>query len=557
MVPLTIQALAISTMSSSLWLHDSNLRNYIGSQQLMAYAAELKLKLVDLAIEHEAVTRTQTGKDELRHIADRLQIMRALTTPFLRQDVARLSTITNEVVARLSEGDNNLPEMVLENCQKLDAEIDHLTSLPVTKPESLTSQFRTATFAATSSLVAAAVCGAFLLISLSSNTRKIKQNCERYWKREELLDVNESIRELKSLDVSFREMFATVENAEKAERALFNNIQDMIILLDENRRIINANIVAQKMFENLIGKKFDVLLVPLEVTEMENTLATSRNCGQPIRTICSLLSKDGEALFVEAAVQWDRQTASYYLLARDLTREKETEELKSEFFRRIRHKLSRPILDLQKIAEEFEFGQYGELNARGRKSLSGSRSSLERLGRLLKELNAITELHTFELSFTPSEFALDQLLNQSAAELSSLAQSRDVTISCDVAEGVLYADREKLLQVLINLLSNAIKFSPAGGQVTLSASISDSVCKIAVSDSGIGMSEEQLGSLFTQYEQFRATADGGEHAATMDGTGLGLYICKQIIERLSGTIEVRSSVGNGTTFTIKLPQHKP
>jgi signal transduction histidine kinase len=111
------------------------------------------------------------------------------------------------------------------------------------------------------------------------------------------------------------------------------------------------------------------------------------------------------------------------------------------------------------------------------------------------------------------------------------------------------ADRNKLRRVLVNLLSNAIKFTPKGGRVTLTAARAqaDMVC-IAVTDTGVGIPPEDLERLFDKYEQARSRATRSEK-----GTGLGLYITKQLVELHGGEIEVASQVGQGSTFSFTLP----
>jgi len=109
------------------------------------------------------------------------------------------------------------------------------------------------------------------------------------------------------------------------------------------------------------------------------------------------------------------------------------------------------------------------------------------------------------------------------------------------------ADRTKLRRILVNLLSNALKFTPKGGRVEVSAEQLDGRVSIAVSDTGVGIAPEDVARLFDKYEQARSRATRGEK-----GTGLGLYITKQLVELHGSRIKVKSEVGRGSTFSFTL-----
>lgn len=113
----------------------------------------------------------------------------------------------------------------------------------------------------------------------------------------------------------------------------------------------------------------------------------------------------------------------------------------------------------------------------------------------------------------------------------------------------LHADRDKIKQVLLNLLSNAIKYNRTGGEVILRAAKENGQVYIEVEDNGLGIPEEDLPHLFEKFYRVR------QHEGKASGSGLGLALCKQIIQAHGGRIEVKSAIGKGTKFTIFLP-HK-
>jgi two-component system cell cycle sensor histidine kinase PleC len=111
------------------------------------------------------------------------------------------------------------------------------------------------------------------------------------------------------------------------------------------------------------------------------------------------------------------------------------------------------------------------------------------------------------------------------------------------------ADRTKLRRVLVNLLSNALKFTPKGGRVEVRAEPEGDGVRLTVADTGVGIAPEDVARLFDKYEQARSRATRGEK-----GTGLGLYITRQLVELHGGEIQVTSELGRGSTFSFTIPQ---
>jgi signal transduction histidine kinase len=146
-------------------------------------------------------------------------------------------------------------------------------------------------------------------------------------------------------------------------------------------------------------------------------------------------------------------------------------------------------------------------------------------------------------------FALDTLLNESLLLLEGQAQTKEIKIRKSNFEGqMIFADAQLIKQVIVNLLSNAIKFSPEKSEIIVSYTNTNNRHQIKVCDQGVGLTQEQISKLFQSFSQIR------EHQnEAIKGTGLGLAISKKIIELHQGSIDVQSTVGSGSCFTITLP----
>jgi signal transduction histidine kinase len=174
----------------------------------------------------------------------------------------------------------------------------------------------------------------------------------------------------------------------------------------------------------------------------------------------------------------------------------------------------------------------------------------QRLHQMASDFLDIARLESGRIYFRAQPFAVSALVDSCAQVLQPMAQEKNVEIPLRLESDnlTIEADQEKMKQVLTNLLSNAIKYNQPGGNVIISAFQSDQdTVQIDITDTGIGMSPDDLSHLFERF--FRTT----QAMDIAEGTGLGLSICKQIVEAHGGSIEATSELSEGTTFSIRLP----
>ncbi len=197
------------------------------------------------------------------------------------------------------------------------------------------------------------------------------------------------------------------------------------------------------------------------------------------------------------------------------------------------HLLQRPDLPEEKRTRVFEM-----IN-----------KEFNRLSDMTSSFLEYARLESGRAKFHPTHFDIRQLLEECVDVMEFQAVARGITISLQATPGLmmLFADRDKVKQVVLNLLNNAIKYNHPGGNVAIAAMQTPLDMTIIVNDSGQGIPAEYMPRLFTRF--FRAP---NQENVTV-GTGLGLSICKQIVEAHHGKLEVTSEVGNGSTFTVRLP----
>ncbi len=232
------------------------------------------------------------------------------------------------------------------------------------------------------------------------------------------------------------------------------------------------------------------------------------------------------------------------------TRLHELSNMKEEFLALTTHDLRSPLAVISGVINFFTSGRLGELTPEQQKMVS----MMERnTGNLIELVNDLLDASKLESGSIRLDITADDL-HTIAAELSEtmtpLAADKGIDLHVNIPADLPHvrADRAKLRRILVNLLSNAIKFTNRGGRVTISAEHIDGVIRISVTDTGVGIAPEDVARLFDKYEQARSRATRSEK-----GTGLGLYITKQLVELHGGTINVESTLGEGSTFAFTLP----
>lgn len=225
----------------------------------------------------------------------------------------------------------------------------------------------------------------------------------------------------------------------------------------------------------------------------------------------------------------------------------ELDTLKTRFFTNISHEFRTPItLILGPIKELYE----GATSEHQKAVLGSVMRNGQRLLRLINQLLDLSKIEAGKMELHTSRVEVVEFVREMASAYESLAANRRVTYALisDMPQLYINFDREKIENVIHNLLSNAFKFTKNGDKVIISVRAAGSNCIIKVSDSGIGISPEQLDKVFDRFYQVDSS-----HTRDYEGSGLGMALSKELVELHKGTISVESCKGQGTTFTVVLP----
>jgi signal transduction histidine kinase len=230
---------------------------------------------------------------------------------------------------------------------------------------------------------------------------------------------------------------------------------------------------------------------------------------------------------------------------------KELDRMKSFFLSNVSHELKTPLTAIEGLADNMLDGVTGPLTTKQANYMSGIKESTERLERLINDLLDLSVIEAGKTQLRPTNFSMPALLHEVANTLKPVAEEKQIGLEVANTHGhpIVWADRDKITQVLHNLIGNAIKFTPDRGRVTITFEmINEAWLEVAVADTGPGVAPQEASRIFDEFYQI--TQPGRQKS---QGVGLGLAISKKLVEMHGGRIEVESFVGRGSKFSFTVP----
>ncbi len=338
--------------------------------------------------------------------------------------------------------------------------------------------------------------------------------------------------------------------AEDRYRRLFQYATDPVILLHSGGKILAANLA----WQHLTGIAADAPLPSvLDFTAPASLpLVATILAGEPVHARqLEVVNATGERLILEVSsslIRHEGRENLIQVIARDVTARVEMDRLKDEFISVVSHELRTPLTSIRGALGLLATGKLGELPGQGQKILGVASHNAERLVCLVNDILDLERLQSGKLSMELRDVEAQQLATAAIESMLGMALKNAVELDCDAEPFTLRADPDRLQQVLTNLLGNAIKFSPEGGTVLLRARQMDGEAEFRVIDNGRGIPTPMLEPIFERFQQVDSS-----DTRKQGGTGLGLPICRSIVEQHHGRIWAESELGHGSTFIVRLP----
>lgn len=356
-------------------------------------------------------------------------------------------------------------------------------------------------------------------------------------------------------------------------QAILDTTIDAIITIDEKKEILSFNKAAERIFgytkDEVIGRNVNILMPEPFHIEHDGYLDHYFQTGEKkiigIGREVVALRKDGSVFPIDLAVSeviLDRSRL-FTGIIRDITQKKEAEELKqknirmeaevsakNEYISILSHELRTPMTAIQGslglILIEKDFPE------KTQDLLSIAYRNAERLGNITKIILDVEKLQSGKLEMELKPTLLVPLVKESIATSQFLARAQKVTLvdELPLMDIWVLSDHNRLIQVCLNLISNAIKFSPSGEKVRVYLKIMGEKVRVSVEDYGPGIAESFQPKLFTPFSQ------ASQGNMKVEGIGLGLHICKKIMDQFGGEIGFTTQEGNGSTFYFELPIYR-
>ena len=391
--------------------------------------------------------------------------------------------------------------------------------------------------------------------------------------RERTAELAKTNEELQSEIIERKRIEEELRESEEKYRNLFDNANDAVITIDHKDRITSWNLSAERIFgwkAREVGmRKLDTLIIPSDLKDLWEQLTHDVLSGNNVTGVeTTLIRKNGNRISVSLTfsplINAYKDVIGMSVVIRDITERKKIYEIslenerlisankaRSEFLTIMSHELRSPLTSIIGYSILLKEKKRGKLNEEQDFFADNILSSSKHLLDLINSFLDLAKMEAGKLEMEVDEISVPYIINDTLKLLKERFAHHNIVMKTKFDPELVFikADRQKFKQILFNLLSNAVKFSKEeGGIITVAVERSGDMAKISVSDTGIGIREEDMPRLFQKFEQL----DSGI-TRKYEGTGIGLSITKQLVEMHGGSISVESEYGEGSTFTVLLP----
>lgn len=399
--------------------------------------------------------------------------------------------------------------------------------------------------------------GLFYKKGITDRLKTIAKNTEALSRNEPLAAAIGGSDEIAEFDRAFHSMLQQLMAASKNEQDLFQSTSDVICILDAQNQFLKVNPASLKDWglspEELVGISLADLIEPEDLPAVNSAIAECVQSGTAVtfeaRVRANVENKRKTGLW---SAYWSSEEARLYCIVHDITESKQVDLAKKHFLKLISSDLKIPLSKISQSLETLPELAASQLSALGADRLSMARKNVHRLLALVNDLLQVAEMESGSLELNLQETEISELLSRAKSDIEPLANAKSIEVELliggqsgplDSSSRKINVDPDRIIQVLVNLLSNAIKFSPESTKVVLSVECGETGAIFKVMDSGRGVPVAHQKAIFEKFSQVEIE-DGKRKA----GTGLGLPICKNIVEEHGGEIGLDSEEGKGSTF---------
>jgi PAS domain S-box-containing protein len=344
--------------------------------------------------------------------------------------------------------------------------------------------------------------------------------------------------------------------------AILGAIADGVAVTDENGHITVLNDAARHVMhlgkEHLIGQSPSTLFVAFPESEQQTALQAIAQVPnlvgqlQRLPLVSVMMHREKQAVQACFAPMFDERQhfAGTVIVLRDVTHEQEIAQAKNDFVSIVAHELRTPMTSIKGYTDLLLQGAVGEVNDEQEHFLQIVKTNVDRLSKLINDLLDTSRIDAGRIRLERTALRMTEIVHEVCDSIAETVRERGLALTIEEGPSVpiIYADRNRVIQILMNLLSNAYRYTPSGGWIKVSVQSTDKDVLVKVADNGIGIAVEDQGAVSERF--FRANH---ELVSKQPGTGLGLSIVKSLVEMHGGTMWLESELDKGSTFSFTLP----
>ena len=419
--------------------------------------------------------------------------------------------------------------------------------------------WRSTVLAGGTGLVVIAVASAWLASRLSRQVRRLTTSLQAIGRGDfrAASDDDEpgDLSQLKGVVSQMRERLAAdvrqLRQSGQQLSSLLGTMSEGVVAVDNRGRILFANNAARGLLEfatpDTVGRP---LLEAVRNRAVHDAVEQAFDNAEPTRSEVEVGAQARRVVAVHASRLPGEPSPGVLVVLHDVTELRRLENLRQEFVANVSHELKTPLTVIAASAETLLDGALGD-PAHNVAFVRRIAEQADRLHQLILDLLSVARIESgqsrFEIAVVPVKPLVEGCLTQFAAK----AAAKQIALAAESPPDAVsvMADEEGLEQILSNLVDNAIKYTPAAGRVAIHWQVIDDEVMIEVSDSGIGISPEDQARVFERFYRVDKA-----RSRELGGTGLGLSIVKHLAQAFGGSVSVRSELGRGSTFCVRLPR---
>ncbi|MDQ6902935.1 MAG: PAS domain-containing sensor histidine kinase [Bacteroidota bacterium] len=345
-----------------------------------------------------------------------------------------------------------------------------------------------------------------------------------------------------------------LQSMNEFNESILSSIEDVVLVIDKNMHVVKANKAISTIFKfnepDFEKINFGDLIRPYDVfDEVQNSIQNAVSTKKSFSNIpIEIETASGEKRVFDVScgnmqhTDWENNVL---VVIHDITVHKQVEREREDVIGFVAHELRNPLANLvlcnEIMSEAIKENNYEEIND----MLQRSKNNVSRLNKMIAELYDATRVNSGNLILDISTFNFRKMVDEAIETIQGLQPLYNIIVNGDGNFSV-QGDKYRIIQVVTNYLSNGIKYSNGKTNVTLTITHNDKTVTVSVKDEGLGISKKQLPFIFDRF--FRA-----ENTRNLEGIGLGLYLCRQIIHAHKGHVWAESEEGKGSTFYFSIP----